>query len=109
MTTTQTDTFLYTLRPSRLAMLAEGPTPEEAATVQRHFAYLQDLTAQGVVILAGRTLTTDADSFGIVILRAASEAAAQAVLEADPAVAGGVMHARLFPYRIALPPEAAEA
>jgi hypothetical protein len=28
-------------------MLTEGSTPEEDATVSRHFAYFQDLTARG--------------------------------------------------------------
>ncbi|WP_218673914.1 YciI family protein, partial [Candidatus Entotheonella palauensis] len=65
-------------------------------------AYLKQLTEQGVVILAGRTLNTDASSFGIVILQADSEATAHQVMQEDPAVKHEVMHAELFPYRIAL-------
>lgn len=83
-------------------MLAEGPTPAEAATTQRHFEYVKGLCDSGVVILAGRTLNTDSSSFGIVILNADSEAAARSIMESDPGVAGGVMRADLFPYRIAL-------
>jgi uncharacterized protein YciI len=48
--------YLYTLHPVRPEMLAHGPTPEEADIVAQHFAYLKQLTEQGVVVLAGRTL-----------------------------------------------------
>ncbi len=98
--------FLYRLQVTRPAMLTAGPTEAEARLVSAHFDRLKDLTAQGVVILAGRTLNTDADSFGIVIFNAADDAAARAIMESDPAVAGGVMHATLYPYRVALIAEA---
>ncbi len=94
--------FVYRLRPARADMLAAGPTPEEERTIGVHFAYLQDLTNRGVVKLAGRTLTTGPESFGICILEAVDEAAARAIMANDPAVAGGVMTAELFPFRIAL-------
>ncbi|MGE0822513.1 MAG: YciI family protein [Candidatus Binatia bacterium] len=94
--------YLYRIQPSRLAMLTDGPTSEEAAIVAQHFAYLQELTERGIVVLAGRTLTTDERSFGIVIFRADSAEAARIVMEQDPAVQHGVMRAELYPYRIAL-------
>jgi uncharacterized protein len=94
--------FLYRIQPTRLAMLTEGPTPEEAEAVSAHFQYLKDLTAKGVVVLAGRTQNNDADTFGIVIFRAANEEKAWEIVNNDPAVQKGVMQARLFPFRIAL-------
>jgi len=94
--------YLYKIQPARAAMLPEGPTPEEEKIVDEHFSYLKDLLMDGVVILAGRTLNTDASSFGIVIFRAESEASAQDVMNNDPAVQQGVMKAELFPYRVAL-------
>jgi uncharacterized protein YciI len=94
--------FLYTTHPTRVEMLTHGPTPEEDETVGRHADYLKDLAERGVVLLAGRTQTRDAQTFGIVILRAESEDAARAVMERDPAVAGRVMRATLYPYRIAV-------
>ena len=94
--------YLYRIQASRPEMLTHGPTPEEAETVSQHFAYLKQLTEQGVVVLAGRTLNTDASSFGIVILQADSEEAARNVMQHDPAVQRQVMRAELFPYRIAL-------
>src|SRR5215469_6715110 len=83
-------------------MLSEGSTPEEAEIIGEHFAYLQRLTAEGVAILVGRTLTIDQDSMGIVIFTARSEDEARALMEADPAVSKGVMSAKLFPFRIVL-------
>jgi uncharacterized protein YciI len=94
--------YLYKVQPTRLAMLSEGATEGEAEIVGRHFEYLKGLSEERVVVLAGRTLHTDESSFGIVILRADSEADARRVMEHDPAVAGGVMRAALYPYRIAL-------
>jgi uncharacterized protein len=99
---TQEPQYLYRVQPTRPAMLTEGPTPRETESVCRHFEYLQDLTRRDIVLLAGRTLNTDPSSFGIVVFRAASEDDARALMLADPAVREGVMHAELFPFRIAL-------
>lgn len=94
--------FLYRIQPTRLAMLTEGPTPQEQEIVSAHFDYLAGLLERGVLILAGRTLNADPDSFGIAIFNADSEAHAAALVADDPAVKGGVMRSQLFPYRIAL-------
>ena len=94
--------FLYFLKPTRIGMVTEGPTPEEAETVSRHFAYLSDLTDKGVMILVGRTQNNDESTIGIAIFEAEDESAARKIMEADPAVAGGVMRATLYPYKVAL-------
>lgn len=94
--------YLYRIQPVRPAMLTEGPTPEEAQCVSDHFAYLQDLTEKGIVLLAGRTTNDDYSSFGIAIFQAESEAAVRALIENDPVVKNRVMRAELYPYRIAL-------
>jgi uncharacterized protein YciI len=96
------DLYLYRIRPVRLAMLVEGPTPEEESAITSHFEYLKDLTRKGVVFLAGRTLNTDESSFGIVIFRSPSEEAARGLMGQDPAVEAGVFSAELFPYGLAL-------
>jgi uncharacterized protein len=94
--------YLYRIHPSRPAMLVEGPTPEEEAIVDEHFAYLERLTGQGVVLLAGRTLDPDAQAFGIIIFLAENDGAARRLMSADPAVQKGVMISDLFPFRISL-------
>ncbi|MGA2236275.1 MAG: YciI family protein [Terriglobales bacterium] len=68
----------------------------------RTFAYLQDLNAQGVIILVGRTLNTDENTMGLTIFRAESEDAARQIMNRDPAVKKGVMTATLHPFRVVL-------
>jgi uncharacterized protein YciI len=94
--------YLYKIQPARVGMLSEGSTPEEAAILSQHFDYLSRLVDEAAVILAGRTLTTDEHSFGIVIFRAESDDDARRIMENDPVVKTGVMRAELYPYRIAL-------
>jgi uncharacterized protein YciI len=94
--------YLYRIHPTRMEMLSEGPTSHEGELVSQHFEYLQGLMAQGKLILAGRTQTPDPDGMGIIIFKAESDEAAQALVDSDPAVANGVFKAKLFPYRVAL-------
>jgi uncharacterized protein YciI len=103
--------YLYTLHPTRLAMLTDGATPDEQMIAARHWIYSQELLKRGVVVFAGRTLTRDESSFATCVIRAESEMAARKIMEDDPAVAGGVFSAKLYPYQPMLmgdwPPEAA--
>jgi len=94
--------WIYILKVTRLKLLTEGSTPEEDKIVEQHFAYLQNLTEKGVMVLVGRTQTTDESTFGIAIFEAENEEAARTIMENDPAVARGVMRATLYPYKIAL-------
>ena len=95
-------------------MLKDGPTEHEAQVVSEHFAYLSELTDRGTVLMAGRTLSVDENTFGIVVFVAGETSEAEAIMKGDPAVKHGVMRAELFPCRVALwsrsgPPEEAEA
>jgi uncharacterized protein len=92
--------FLYRVQPTRLAMLTDAPTPAGGAAVAAHRAYLDRLAAAGVVLLFGRTQTTDAATFGIVIFHAESPQAARRIMPDDPAVAAGVMRGEVFPFRV---------
>ncbi len=94
--------FIYRIQPTRPEMLAEGPTAAEESAVGEHFAYLEKLTKSGIVLLAGRTLTSDALTFGIVVFAAESGVEAEKVVRRDPAVEKGVMKAELFPFHVAL-------
>ena len=57
-----TNQYLYIIQPKRLGMLTEDPTSHESETKAKHFVYLQQLTEQGILILAGRTLNNDKDT-----------------------------------------------
>lgn len=94
--------FIYVLRLIPSLLNEENWTEREENIVDRHFAKLQELLEEGKLVLAGRTLSLDEKTFGIVILEAESEEEALIIMENDPAVAEGIMKAELFPYRIAL-------
>lgn len=94
--------YAYKIQPTRLAMLTQGPTPEEEAIITEHFNYLKSLTDQGVAIFVGRTLTTNEHTFGITVFKAATTTSAQEIMNNDPAVSHGVMRAELYPFRVVL-------
>jgi uncharacterized protein YciI len=94
--------FLYRIQPVRMGALATGWKKSESEIVSSHFSYLKGLVEAGVVLLAGRTTSTDSSSFGIVIFEADSEKDAENLVASDPAVKNGVFRAELFPFSIAL-------
>lgn len=94
-----TGLFLYTLRPTRIAMLTDGATPDEQALAARHWAYSQDLLAQGTLIFGGRTLQRDPTTFAFAVVRAPSLDAAREIAERDPAVAGGLFATDVYPFQ----------
>ncbi len=94
--------FLYRIVPQRADMLVTGPTEHELQVMTTHFAHLQKLAAEGAVLMAGRTLVAGPETFGIVVFQAPSLAEAEAVMRSDPAIAQGLMHCELFPYRVAV-------
>jgi len=83
-------------------------TPADNAAVGAHFGRLQKLTEEGKVVLFGRTQDTQPngnlvpDTMGLIILEAPDRAAAQAVLDGDPAVKAGLMRGKVFSYQVAL-------
>lgn len=77
-------------------------TKDDERVVGEHFRRLKQLTADGVVILAGRTTEPGDRTFGLVVFEAADESAARAIMEGDPTVKAGVMSATLHRYAVAL-------
>lgn len=92
-------TYVYFLHPARRTFPADA-TAAELASVDEHFAYLEELMAAGRLILAGRT--EEDTPTGIVVYEADTPGVAQATMENDPAVRAGVFRARIAPYRLAL-------
>ena len=93
--------FLYKTSATRTGMVAEGPNDAEKAIIEEHFDYVKSLTDRGVVLVFGRTQNREAGAFGIVIFRAGSNEEAQSIMNKDPAVKQGIMHAELYPYKVA--------
>lgn len=95
-------TYIYRIQPVRPEMLSAGPTAEETRVAGEHFDYLQRLMNEGVLILAGRTLTRDYSSFGIAIFTARDDEHMRAITAGDPGVVQKLFRAEWHPYRIAL-------
>jgi uncharacterized protein len=94
--------WCYLLRPTRADIIATGPTPEEAQLIGAHWAYTSELHAAGRLALAGRATGVDGDAFAIIVVNAPSEEAARQLVAAEPAVAGGVFAAELYPFELML-------
>ena len=90
--------FIYLIHPYRHGFF-ENPTPEETAVMDEHFQYLQKAVEADGVLLAGPCLD---ETFGVVILRAEDQAAAETMMFNDPAVKKNVMAAELHPLRLSM-------
>jgi uncharacterized protein len=83
-------------------MLTKGANEVESRIISEHFNYLKRLTDDDVVILVGRTQTTNYSSFGIVLLKAETIEAAREIMLNDHAVKNNVFRAELYPYKTSL-------
>jgi uncharacterized protein YciI len=93
-------TWLYLIHPPREDFIATI-TPDEAALMgEQHSPYLAGLLEQGVLILAGPTWGQPLND-GVAILEADDRAAAEAIMNADPAISSGLMTGELREMRVA--------
>ncbi len=94
--------FIYVLRLVPRLHDDSAWTDADKKAAGAHFAQLKAATAEGKVILAGRTLESGDKTFGLVIFESADEPTARAFMNSDPAVVAKVMTAELHPYQVAL-------
>ena len=92
--------WLVVLRPVREEMPFE-PTDEEARIVSEHYAYLEQLRAEGRLVLAGPS-ALPGDTFGLGIFDQDDRGDVEAIVAGDPAVTVGIMTAEIRPFRIAV-------
>ena len=90
--------FAGLFKASSRELRGQAPAPEEMAALRQHVEYLRKLADQGVLILGGHTLNHDESAFGIVIVRADSQAAASAIMDADPLVRAHIVTVAVFPF-----------
>jgi uncharacterized protein YciI len=90
--------YVYLIHPYRHGFF-DSPTPEENAIMEEHYEYLKESAEKGTVVLAGPC--TD-ETFGLVVLRAENDQAANEFMFADPSVMKNVMAAELHPMRISI-------
>ena len=91
--------WIYFLHAPR-EHFAETMTDDERAVWGAHFERLQRMLAEGTLILAGPTLGPV--NTGICVFEAEDEAAAQRIVDGDPAVASGIARGELRPFRASL-------
>lgn len=75
-------------------------TDDEQEVWGAHFARLQRLLDEGVVILVGPTLGRI--NTGIAVFEAPDEEAARRIMDEDPAIASGIATGELRPFRVSL-------
>jgi len=68
--------YLIKYQPCRSTFL-DDTTDDENATINKHFEYLKELLANGILLLAGRT---DDASMGIAIIIAVNEDTAKQIM-----------------------------
>jgi len=91
--------WIYFIHPPR-DDFAATMTDEERAVWSVHFERFERMLAEGSLILVGPTLGSV--NTGIAIFEAPDEAAARAVMEEDPVIAGGFARGELRPFRVSL-------
>lgn len=94
------DAWVYLIVGFNREDLISTMTEDEKAVIGEHFTYLQRLTLDGQVVLAGPC--TDMKGPGIVVFHAPEEASARRIMESDPAVRAGIFKAELHPMRLSL-------
>jgi len=88
------------LTPTRATFPGDA-TESESALVAAHVEHLEWMVGEGLLVMAGRT-QEDVDPVGLVVFRAGSDEEAERLMEQDPAVKGGVFHARVRRYAVAI-------
>ena len=91
--------WIYFLHPPR-EDFAATMTEAEQEVWGRHFARLHQLYAEGTIILVG--VTVGSKNTGMCVFEAPDEAAAQAIVDADPTIAEGFATGELRPFKVSL-------
>jgi uncharacterized protein YciI len=91
--------WIYFIHPPR-ERFAETMTEAEQEVWGRHWARIQQLYAEGSIILVGPTLGPR--NTGICVFEAPDEVAARAIMDGDPTIAEGFATGELRPFRVSL-------
>ncbi len=91
--------WIYFIHPPR-DDFAATMTDVEKECWGRHWERIQQLYADGVIVLVGPTLGPH--NTGICVFEAPDEAAAREIMEADPTIAEGFATGELRPFKVSL-------
>lgn len=90
--------FFYKLSPPRPTFIRDM-TPDEAAMMQQHTAYLEPFMRDGKILLVGPVLNPQ-DGFGLAILEMDNAEEVKAFGENDPSVKSGMNTFEFHPFRL---------
>ena len=90
--------FLVRLEPVRKDFTLQNMTDEERRITGEHAAYLKDLIDQGKLAFAGQVFDPKG-LWGILIVNAADQEAATALLNGDPTIKAKVFRGEVIPFR----------
>ena len=96
---------MHVSKETYVIMLRPAPKYGEQGTdeiVSEHFRHLQNLLAEGILIMAGRFSEV---LIGLTIIRADSIDSARAIMLQDPAIKKGIFHGEVYHWRLALQEE----
>lgn len=94
--------WMYVLQLQPKYTQPQNWTDDANRIVGEHFNYLTALFKQGVVKFVGKTEygIEHPHNRGLAVFEAEDEAAATAIMQADPCILNGVMTAELHPFRV---------
>jgi len=94
--------WIYILQLQPKYTKPDNWTEDTNRIVGEHFNYLNSLFNQGTVSFVGKTEygIEHPDNRGISVFEAEDELAAKAIMQNDPCILGGVMTAKLHPFRV---------
>jgi uncharacterized protein YciI len=93
--------FMQAVDPAKAAS-RDNWTDEDQVTFNLHWANLERLRDEGILIMAGRCQDADGGGPAITILEVDSEAEARRIFESEPFIQRGFATGTLHPYRVAL-------
>jgi uncharacterized protein YciI len=93
--------FLLRVEVVRKDFTFQNITPDEMKIAGAHMAYLRSLEAEGKLTYAGQVFDPKG-LWGITVVNAPAAEAAEALLEADPAVKAGFFRGEVIPFRAVL-------
>lgn len=96
--------YLYHLRLTEKYQDSTAWTEKDSQIISDHANFLDKLGKRGVLLLAGRTdfAPDHPNLFGIALIRADSQEAADKIMAGDPAVQNGIQKAQVLPFRMAM-------
>jgi uncharacterized protein YciI len=93
--------FLLRIEPVRPDLTLQNLTEDERRITNEHFAYLKRLLAEGRLTFAGQVFDPKG-LWGIVVVNAEDQAAANGILNGDPGVKARFFRGEALPFRTVL-------